>query len=48
MPYWRLQFFLQYLVLILFYLLELCQDMNRRPCKLPSGNVALAKHSSTS
>jgi hypothetical protein len=29
---------------IRIYLLELCQDMNRRPCKLPSDNLILAKH----
>jgi len=30
-----------------FYLSELCQDMYRRPCKLPSDKVIFTKHSST-
>ena len=38
---------LKYLVLINFYLSELSQDMKRRPYRLPSDNVLLAKQSST-
>ena len=36
-------FFLKYLLLIHLYWFELYQDMNTRPCKLPSDNVVLAK-----
>ena len=44
--YLHLEFFLQYTVLIYFYLFELNRDKNRGPCKLPSHNAVTAKHSS--